>query len=63
MLEKLLKFKKKISHLNYIKKVIYMRNKIALLFLSQLLPQEKKRWSNLFEEYPDKVGDPHVRLS
>lgn len=40
-----------------------MRNKIALLFLSQLLPQEKKRWSNLFEEYPDKVGDPHVRLS
>lgn len=40
-----------------------MRNKIALLFLSQLLPQKKKRWSNLFEEYPDKVGDPHVCLS
>lgn len=39
-----------------------MKNKIALLFLSQLLPQ-KKRWSSLFEVYPDKVGDPHVPLS
>lgn len=41
MLEKLLELKKP-SHLNYIKKVIYMRNKVALLFLIQLLPQEKK---------------------
>lgn len=62
-LEKLLKLKiKKFRHLDYIKKVIYMRNKTALLFFKSMLIIEK-RWGNLSKIYTVMVGDPHVPLS